>query len=148
MLSARAGTILVSAALLLAGCGSDDGSSSPPAATSPSPSSQDPTPGSPTPEEVSACLDAAPAKRTVKVVGLDFFYKPKKLELPAGDPVTIVFENKGHAPHTFTIDALDCDTGRLGGRARAKVTFEVPKGKTEFYCTIHPSPMTGVLVGS
>lgn len=102
------------------------------------------------PEEVSACVKEEPAKRlhTFAIGAIDNAFQPKRLELPAGKKVTIEFANKGSAPHSFTLETLDCDTDPvLAGGSPVAVTFEVPEGKTEFVCTVHAS-MRGVLVGT
>jgi plastocyanin len=68
-----------------------------------------------------------------------------ELTAPAGEQVTVQFENKDSFPHTFTVSDLDCDTGDVDGGSSAELSFTMPDAETEFVCTIHPA-MTGTLV--
>ena len=63
--------------------------------------------------------------------------------------VTVKYQNKDSAPHTFTIELLenlDCSLAPTGKQPLTG-TFEMPEGTTDFYCAIHPS-MTGKLIGT
>jgi plastocyanin len=68
-----------------------------------------------------------------------------ELTAPAGEQVTVEFENKDSVAHTFTVSDLDCDTGDVDGGSTAELSFTMPDAETEFSCTIH-SNMTGTLV--
>jgi cytochrome c oxidase subunit II len=68
-----------------------------------------------------------------------------ELTAPAGEQVTVEFENKDSVAHTFTVGDLDCDTGNVDGGSTAELSFTMPDAETEFVCTIH-SNMTGTLV--
>lgn len=109
------------------------------------------------PEEESECLGKKKGP-VVKLLagkpggdgaGLDAFrFHPDKLRLPAGKDVTLkIVHGAGH-PHTFTSDALDCDTGFLAAGDSVFVSFKVPKGTTPFVCTPHiEGGMDGKIVG-
>lgn len=97
-------------------------------------------------EAVSACLEAPPAKTKFKVTvvreGPFVTYDPRKVKVPAGKQITIEFSSDDHAPHSFTLDSPDCDTGAVDN---ASVTFTAPLKPVQFYCTFHEF-MTGKLM--
>ena len=129
--SLSAGAVLVAAGLLIGACGDDDG----------------------TEEEGSAATGGAGEETTeaggptLSVSALDNFYRPKQLRVPAGEEVTIELTNDGNTVHTFTVPALDVDTGDVGSGDSETVTLTVSKD-TEFVCTIHDESdnMVGKLV--
>ncbi|MGH2808782.1 MAG: cupredoxin domain-containing protein [Actinomycetota bacterium] len=76
-------------------------------------------------------------------------FHPDTLRLPAGKFVTIKLVHGAGSTHTFTIDALDCDSGLLAVGDVAFVSFKVPKGTTEFHCIPHGSGgMDGRIIGT
>jgi len=97
-------------------------------------------------QPVSACLEAPPSKTKFTVLAVDKYgfgeFKPKKLEVPAGKKITILYKNESPAIHDFVIDSLECDSGKVD---KATVTFTAPSKPTEFRCTIHDF-MTGKLI--
>ena len=74
----------------------------------------------------------------------DFQYEPSELSAAAGEQVTVEFTNSDDAPHTFTIEDLDCDTGSVDSGQSAELSFTMPEEETGWICTIHPD-MTGTL---
>jgi plastocyanin len=68
-----------------------------------------------------------------------------ELSAPAGEQVTVAFDNQDSAPHTFTVSDLDCDTGEVEAGSSAELSFTFPDAETDYVCTIHPA-MTGTLV--
>ena len=73
----------------------------------------------------------------ITVVGKDNRFEPAALSASAGERVTVVFDNQGALPHTFTIKGLSADTGIVNAGATKAVTFTVPSEPAEFVCTIH-----------
>jgi plastocyanin len=74
-------------------------------------------------------------------------FAPTRLELPAGEQVTVEVTNDGSNQHNFTIDSLDLSTGTMSGGDVNTATFTVPDGTTEFRCTFHKD-MTGTIVAT
>ena len=74
----------------------------------------------------------------------DFQFEPSELTAPAGEQVTVEFTNSDDAPHTFTIEAFDCDTGSVESGQSAELSFTMPDADTGWICTIHPD-MKGTL---
>lgn len=86
---------------------------------------------------------------TIQVAMVDNNFAPSMLELPAGEEVTISTPNNGQNSHSFTIDDLDVDTGVIEAGEGAEVTFTVPEGETEYYCTVHGAAvMSGTITAS
>ncbi|HEX6262870.1 MAG TPA: cupredoxin domain-containing protein [Actinomycetota bacterium] len=110
--STRLGALIAASVLLLAACGGDD----------------DPT--------VEGGGDAGGAG-DIQVAMVDNSFAPSTLELTAGEEVTISTPNNGQNPHSFTIDDLGVDTGVLEAGEGSEVTFTVPEGETQYYCTVH-----------
>ena len=78
------------------------------------------------------------------VEAADFQYEPSELSAAPGEQVTVEFTNQDDAPHTFTIDDLDCDTGSVDPGQSAELSFTMPDTETGWICTIHPD-MVGTL---
>lgn len=113
--------LVASGALLLAGCGDDDGGDD--AATS------DTEAG----DESDDALDS-------DLIVADFEYELQPV--PTGAEVS--FANLDSAPHTLTARDDTFDTGTVA--AGDSTTFTAPAaGEYEVFCTIHPS-ITGTLV--
>ncbi|HEX6207467.1 MAG TPA: cupredoxin domain-containing protein [Actinomycetota bacterium] len=122
--STRLGALIAASVLLLAACGGDD----------------DPT--------VEGGDDAGGAGGT-QVAMVDNNFAPSSLELTAGEEVTISTPNNGQNPHSFTIDDLGVDTGELAAGESSEVTFTVPEGETQYYCTVHGAEvMSGTITAS
>lgn len=120
---ARLGALMTVSVLLLAACGGDD---------------------DPTIQPENGGGDAA-----TQVAMVDNNFAPSSIELPVGDEVTISTPNNGQNPHSFTIDDLDVDTGVIEGGESTEVTFTVPEGETQYYCTVHGAEvMSGTLTGA
>jgi plastocyanin len=81
----------------------------------------------------------------VEVTQRDNEFAPTRLELPAGEQVTVQITNEGSNQHNFTIEKLDLSTGTMHSGDVMTATFTVPDGTTEFRCTFHPN-MTGTIV--
>lgn len=87
---------------------------------------------------LSACAaPAAPAGGAITVELGDFYFKPVRLELPAGQTVTLQLINKGKVEHEFMIGReVEYHEGKPEGFehdffAEVKVTYTVEKGKVE-----------------
>lgn len=92
---------------------------------------------------------------TFKVVARNFAFSPLSLEVKAGEPFTIVFQNRDFAGVVHDVDIRGKDAMTVvvdqpttsGGKT---VNYEYPKleaGEYIFICSIHPTPkMTGTLI--
>ena len=80
----------------------------------------------------------------LSVESADFQFEPAELSAPAGEQVTVEFTNSDDAPHTFTVDELDCDTGTVDPGQSAELSFTMPAEDTGWLCTLHPD-MVGML---
>lgn len=94
-------------------------------------------------EAVGAC--GGSGGTALKLEASDFQFEPDELSAAAGEQVTVEFTNSDDAPHTFTIEDLDCDTGSVESGQSAELSFTMPDTETGWICTIHPD-MTGTLV--
>ncbi|MDQ4145218.1 MAG: cupredoxin domain-containing protein [Actinomycetota bacterium] len=81
---------------------------------------------------------------TLTVEASDFQFEPSEFSAAAGEQVTVEFTNTDDAPHTFTIDDLECDTGSIDSGQSAELSFTMPEADMGFICTIHPD-MKGTL---
>lgn len=90
------------------------------------------------------------ATSTASINAVDNAFEPNKLQLSAGEEVTVSFTNEGDATHTFTSDELGFDTGSVEPGATAEVTFTAPEEETAFVCSIHEQSdnMVGTIVPS
>lgn len=120
----RFGAVLAASIVLLAACGGDD---------------------DPTIQE-----DGGDAGGdAIQVAMVDNNFAPSMLELPAGDEVTISTPNNGQNPHSFTIDDLGVDTGVIDSGGSTEVTFTVPEGEAQYYCTVHGAEvMSGTITSA
>jgi len=122
---ARFGALVATSVLLLAACGGDD----------------DPT--------VQPENGGGNGGDAIQVAMVDNSFAPSMLELPAGEEVTIATPNNGQNPHSFTIDDPAVDTGVIDAGESTEVTFTVPEGETQYYCTVHGAAvMSGTLTGA
>lgn len=123
----RLGALIAASVLLLSACGGDD---------------------DPTVQPENGAENGGGGEAT-QVALVDNNFAPSMLELPAGQEVTITTPNNGQNSHSFTIDELDVDTGVLGSGDTAEVTFTVPEGETQYYCTVHGAGvMSGTITGT
>jgi plastocyanin len=84
---------------------------------------------------------------SVDVTAADFAFDPTTIEAEAGQEVTVTLVNEDDAEHSFTIDDPSVDTEAHGGES-AEVSFTAPDSSVEFYCRYHPDQMQGeVAVG-
>jgi plastocyanin len=131
--------------------GGDSGSDSTSASEEPgdAPTSESPdeaTEEEPEEVDMTACLKGPEAKTKITLRQVDFMFKPRTLKVPAGEMITLVVQNEGSVDHTFTSDALKCDSDLVSPDTKTTVTFKMPKKAVPFYCTPHESAMTGKLV--
>ena len=99
--------------LAIAGCGSDDETSS------------------------SGTSKTSSGAKTTKLELDDNYFKPTTVTGDAGATVKLELENEGSAEHTFTVDAQKIDTELEGGKS-ATVSVKIPdSGTVEFYCRYH-----------
>lgn len=62
-------------------------------------------------------------------------FGPDPLTIPIGKVVELRVVNEGSAPHTWTVHALDLDTGRLRGGESTTLVFRVDEpGAYEIMC--------------
>lgn len=89
---------------------------------------------------LAACGGGGPAGGAgeVKVVGEDYKFTPAEVRVKAGQPVTIVLENKGRVEHDWAIEALKVAMNpipRPGQTGRASFTPS-QAGTFEIICTV------------
>jgi plastocyanin len=88
---------------------------------------------------------AASSKGSTTLVAEGISFDTTKLNLTAGQKVTVTFENKDSVEHNFTFKEAKADTDVEGGET-AKATFTVPAAGTyEFHCEYHPTQMKGTV---
>ena len=91
---------------------------------------------------------ASNAARQVALTGRDFAFDPNDASVAPGG--TVLFQNKGKAPHTITfddqVDGATFDTGNVAPGASAKLTAPTKPGSYSYHCAVHPAKMHGVLV--
>ena len=117
-----AAPLLAAAALVAAGCGSDDDGSG---------LSSEPVPDDP----------------DVVIVAESMAFDPDEVEVAAGEPVTIVIDNRDEGVnHNIHVeDAPEPNKTQLElGTSRQALTVTLPAGDYEFVCDIHPN-MRGTL---
>ena len=117
-----AAPLLAAAALVAAGCGSDDDGSG---------LSSEPVPDDP----------------DVVIVAESMAFDPDEVEVAADEPVTIVIDNRDEGVnHNIHVeDAPEPNKTRLElGTSQQALTVTLPAGDYEFVCDIHPN-MRGTL---
>jgi plastocyanin len=92
-------------------------------------------------------VDPSPEGDMFGIATVDNNFAPSRLDVPAGEEITVEVQNNGQNPHSFTIDELDVDTGVLQAGETAEVTFAVPDEPVEFRCTVHPDMLGTVQPG-
>lgn len=70
------------------------------------------------------------------IEAIDISFKQKAVTIPANTEVTIVVENKGVAPHQFSIDELNIHTPVINAGESTTVTINAAPGSYTFYCAI------------
>lgn len=111
--------------IVLAGCGS--GTSQAPSSAPSSAASQ----GAAICEQAAADADFA---GTVKIK--NFTMAPGTVKIKVGEAVA--WTNDDSAPHTATLDSVDCSTDNISTGTTAKLTFNVA-GTYAYHCRIHSS---------
>lgn len=129
--------LLVSGALIAAGCGggsddSDGGSASPATTASPSP-----TPTTAAPDDNGGAAGAAVAKIE------NFAFDPKQITAKVGETVT--WKNDDGATHTITANDGSFDSGNLASDKSFSQTFDTA-GTFRYHCAIHSSMIATVVV--
>ena len=112
----RFGALVAASVLLFAACGGED---------------------VPDPGEIVETVEEGLAGAIPQVATVDNNFAPSNFAAPGGQEITVTVVNNGQNPHSFTIDALDVDTGVLNGGATAEVTFTMPEETVDYYCTVH-----------
>lgn len=129
----RLGAALVGVAIALAaGCGGNDQ----PALTG----DNDTTAGD----------NAAAPATNLTIVGKDIAFSPDTVTIPAGDDVTITFDNQDTVPHNLHVlagDQGDFKTPVEAGPTTQRLTLRIDKpGRYTFQCDVHLPGMKGTLV--
>ena len=84
------------------------------------------------------------AANTHSVTVGDFFYKPKRLEVPVGDTVTWNFTDETHNVTSRRTAPAKVRSGDRADGTSFSFTFTKP-GRYSYMCTIHPGIMEGVV---
>jgi plastocyanin len=135
-------------AALLAGCG---GTAAPPAAGGSSSTSSGGGMSMP------ANASCTPSGTTLTLIAQNTMFSTTCLAAPAGQPVTVHFENMDPLSHNLSILSADPDVDR---NARVLFTGDIvpgpktvdyavpaqPAGTYHFHCTVHPTQMFGAYV--
>lgn len=87
---------------------------------------------------------AANGTNQIIITSGNLFYRPDRLTLKQGEPVTLTFANTGF--HTFTVDELGVDELIEGSSSTIKFT-PTQSGTFEFYCAV-PGHREGGMVGT
>jgi plastocyanin len=109
-----------SVALLMAACGSDDGSNG---------------------SNGSSDGGDASGDRTMTIT--DFTYDPDTLELPSGQEITLQVTNNDDVEHSFTLDDDSVSQDIESGDTQS-VTLNLSEG-IGWHCEYHPDQMTGTI---
>ena len=88
-----------------------------------------------------------PAPRTIKLEALDIEWSETALSAQAGQPITVVVENKGVLDHNFVIEELGIEVHLQPGD-KEEVTFVVDEAGTyQYLCTI-PGHLDAGMLGT
>ena len=95
--------------------------------------------------------DGGTVATEITVVGKDILFDTDVVTVPAGEEVTITFENQDDGvPHNFRVQAGaegDFKTEIESGPISQTLTFTIGEpGSYTFLCDVHPDPMRGQLV--
>ena len=140
------------AAALLAGCG---GTAAPPLAGSSSSTSMSTSSGGGMSMPVNA--SCTPSGTTLTLIAQNTMYSTNCLAAPAGQPVTVHFENMDVLSHNLSIFSADPDVDRNAKElfkgeivpGPKTVDYAVPAepaGTYHFHCAVHPTQMFGTYV--
>ena len=111
--------VLLTAAVLVAGCSGDDG-------------------GSPGPDDLADDLEIA---ATVTVD--EYAFDPDEVTVSVGE--TVEWQNDGDVVHAVEASDALFSSGELHPGESSAFTFDTP-GRHEYRCSIHPQQMRGVVV--
>jgi plastocyanin len=133
---------VVTAAVVLSGCGASSGKTSPGESGGPMPAR---------PGEVAQTVDHPPARGNEPepgpndVVIDNFSFRPAQLEVKAGTKVTFI--NRDDVPHTATSKAKprSFDSGTLDTDQQFTHVFARP-GTYEYFCAVHPHMVGKIIV--
>lgn len=93
---------------------------------------------------------SAPAGGELRIVGENISFDVDRLEVPAGEEVTIVFDNRDDGiPHNLHLQAgaVDVKTEITPGPVTQELTFTVDEpGTWTLICDVHPTQMRAELV--
>jgi plastocyanin len=140
------------AAALLAGCG---GTAVPPAAGSSSSTSTSMSGSGGMSMSVNA--SCTPSGTTLTLVAQNTMFTTNCLAAPAGQPVTVHFQNMDELSHNLAIFSADPDVDRSarelfkgeivpGPKTVDYVVPAEPAGTYHFHCAVHPTQMFGTYV--
>jgi plastocyanin len=143
--AARRFSIGVIVLLTLAACAKDDNS------VGQAPSSRESATGSPTPTESPAATCDEPSETKIQLVAKNVHFNAKCLVVPAGEPLTVAFQNKDFVNHNLSIYTLEFASEFTGDITypQERITYKVPAleaGQYLFQCDIHPADMSGPLI--
>lgn len=85
------------------------------------------------------------------MVAKDNVFDPKTFGARANQQVTLKLDNKGAALHNFVFtdqkgaDGKEIQTKLLPGGQSDTITFTLPSGMYDFFCSVHPAEMRGKL---
>jgi plastocyanin len=99
-------------------------------------------------DDAGVSSEPVPDDPDVVIVAEDMAFSPDEVEVPAGEPVTIVVDNRdGGVNHNIHVeDAPEPNRTPLElGPSQQALTVTLPAGTYGFVCDIHPG-MTGTVV--
>ena len=134
-------------AAVVAACGGSGNQASQPsreqaATTAPTPPTPTTPPESATPAPSEGGQAAGAAEGAIVVVASDeggrFRFEPDRIEVRAGQQVTLRVVNRGPSPHDMSIQDLKVDTGQFNPGEERTLTFTAPNrpGEYQFICTV------------
>ncbi len=88
---------------------------------------------------------------TVEIAGEDIFFDVIDIEATAGQPITILFENKGTLEHNLVFPAFEVQTDILQAGENTSFTFTASEpGEYIYICSVpgHETLMHGKLIVS
>lgn len=68
---------------------------------------------------LSACTGTSQLETEITVEATDFTYSPLAIQIPAGQPVTIMLKNSGNVEHDFVIDKINVKDVEAGDSGHA-----------------------------